>query len=203
MDGNNKRERRSIDAGEIRPSRLYRLLTASIVPRPIAWVSSTSVDGINNLAPYSFFTVASSSPAIVSVTSITRKDTWSNVRETGEFVVNIGSESLIDKINQSSGTYPPDHDEFEAVSLTPQASDFVTPPRVAEASIAIECTLHDILEIGNGSLLLGDVVGFSIDQAVLAEDELPDIARLRPPSRLGRDEWGLTPETVKRDRPVV
>lgn len=195
--------RRNLPAAERSPEQVYSLLTSSIVPRPIAWVSTRSLEGMLNLAPYSFFTVASQDPAIVSVTSVGHKDTLANVRATGEFVVNIGSEHLIDQINESSGAYPREFDEFDAAGLTPEDSEFVDVPRVAEAAIAIECALHDLHEVGNGTLILGKVVNFSISESVLAEDGLPLIDKVRPPSRLGRTEWGLAPEVTERERPQV
>lgn len=195
--------RRNLPAAERSPDQVYSLLTSSIVPRPIAWVSTRSLEGMFNLAPYSFFTVASQDPAIVSVTSVGHKDTLANVRSTGEFVVNIGSEHLIDQINESSGAYPRDFDEFEAFGLTPEDSEYIDAPRVAEAAIAIECALHDLHEVGNGTLILGKVVNFSIFESVLAEDGLPLIDKVRPPSRLGRTEWGLAPEVTERERPQV
>lgn len=195
--------RRNLPAADRSPEQVYSLLTSSIVPRPIAWVSTQSLEGMLNLAPYSFFTVASQDPPIISVTSVGQKDTWSNVRATGEFVVNIGSEHLIDQINASSGAYPREFDEFEAGGLTPEDSEYVDVPRVAEAAIAIECTLHDLVEVGNGVLILGRVVNFSIAESVLADDGLPLIDKVRPPSRLGRTEWGLAPEVTERERPQV
>ncbi len=97
---------------------MYALLTASITPRPIAWVSTISADGVPNLGPYSFFTVACADPAILSVTSIGRKDTYRNVVDTGEFVVNIGTESLMEVMNATSAPVGPEVDEFEMQGLT-------------------------------------------------------------------------------------
>ena len=106
-------------------------------------------------------------------------------------------------MNDSSGAYPREFDEFEAFGLTPEDSEYIDVPRVAEAAIAIECALHDLHEVGNGTLILGKVVNFSISESVLAEDGLPLIDKVRPPSRLGRTEWGLAPEVTERERPQV
>ena len=181
---------------------MYALLTTSIAPRPIAWVSSVSADGIPNLAPYSFFTVACTDPAILSVTSIGHKDTWRNIRDTGEFVVNIGTESLMEVMNATSAPVDPEVDEFTLQGLTAEASDVIAPPRVAEAPISFECVRHDVIDLGTSAMLLGRVVSVSLDDEVLAEDGLPDIDLLLPPSRLGRHEWGYAPRTRTLPRPV-
>lgn len=193
--------RTNFDPAAMPASAVYQLMTSSVVPRPIAWVSTRSADGVLNLAPYSFFTVASSNPPILQFTSIGHKDSWRNITDTGEFVVNIGTQTLIEQMNATSAAFAPAQDEFALVGLTAEASEVVAPPRVAQAPIAFECVTHQIIEVGNGSLILGRVVSVSVRDAILAEDGLPDFAALAPPSRLGRAEWGLTPETVVHARP--
>ncbi|GAA4390956.1 flavin reductase family protein [Tsukamurella soli] len=189
------------EPADISAGRFYQLLTASIVPRPIAWVSTRAADGTLNLAPYSFFTVASTAPPIVQFTSVGHKDSWRNILDTGEFVINIGTETLIDEMNHTSASVEASVDEFDLAGLTAQPSATVAPPRVLEAPISIECTRHLILDVGNCAVILGAVQHVSIAASVLADDGLPDFARLAPPSRLGRTEWGLPPATVVRDRP--
>lgn len=181
---------------------MYPLLTASVAPRPIAWVSTLSADGVPNLAPYSFFTIACTDPAILSVTSIGRKDTLRNIEASGEFVVNIGTESLMEVMNATSAPFPPEIDEFAAIGLTPAASDVVSAPRVAEAPIAFECVRHDVIDLGTSAMLLGRVVSVTVEDEVLAEDGLPDFGSLLPPSRLGRHHWGYAPRTRDLPRPV-
>lgn len=181
---------------------MYALLTASITPRPIAWVSTVSSDGTPNLAPYSFFTIACTDPAILSVTSIGHKDTYRNVMDTGEFVVNIGTESLMEVMNATSAPFDSDMDEFAKVGLTAAASDVVAAPRVAEAPISFECVRHDIIELGTSAMLLGRVVSVSIEDEVMADDGLPDFGSLLPPSRLGRNQWGYAPRTRELPRPM-
>ncbi|AWH96259.1 flavin reductase family protein [Dietzia psychralcaliphila] len=180
---------------------LYALLTASIAPRPIAWVSSISADGVPNLAPYSFFTVACADPAILSVTSIGRKDTFRNVVETGEFVVNIGTESLMEVMNATSAPVGPEVDEFALSGLTAEPSEVVLAPRVAEEPIAFECVRHDVIDLGTSAMMLGRVVSVAISDEVLATDGLPDFDSLLPPSRLGRHHWGYAPRTRELPRP--
>src|ERR1700742_3438957 len=104
--------RTDFDPGTEGPARFYRLLNAVVVPRPIAWVSSTSAAGVDNLAPHSFFTVASVTPPGVQFTTVGPKDTLRNVRATGEFVVNLAPEPLFELINETATDYPPEIGEF-------------------------------------------------------------------------------------------
>lgn len=180
---------------------LYALLTSSVTPRPIAWVSTLSADGVANLAPYSFFTVACADPAILSITSIGHKDTYRNVVNTGEFVVNIGTESLMETMNATSAPLAPEVDEFAETGLTAENSDVVAAPRVAQAPIAFECVCHDVVDLGTSAMLLGRVVSASVADEVLADDGLPDFDSLLPPSRLGRRQWGYAPRTRDLPRP--
>lgn len=193
---------RTVHSPEDPPAKgLYALLTASVTPRPIAWVSTLSAEGVRNLAPYSFFTVACADPAILSVTSIGHKDTYTNVVETGEFVVNIGTESLMEVINATSAPLGPELDEFELAGLRAEDSEVVAPPRVAQAPIAFECVRHEVIDLGTSAMLLGRVVSVSVADAILAADGLPDFSALRPPSRLGRRQWGYAPRTRNLPRP--
>lgn len=180
---------------------MYPLLAASIAPRPIAWVSTRSATGVANLAPYSFFTIACADPAILSVTSIGHKDTWRNIVGTGEFVVNIGTESLMEVMNATSESFEARIDEFGATGLTPEDCDVVRAPRVAEAPIAFECVRHDVIDLGTSAMVLGRVVSAAFDDEVLAADGLPEFEALLPPSRLGRHQWGYAPRTRELPRP--
>lgn len=179
----------------------YRLLTASVVPRPIAWVTSRSADGVGNLAPHSFYTVACANPPIVQFTSVGAKDTLRNVRESGEFVINLAGEAMAEAINASSARFPADVDEAAALGVRLEPSALVAVPRVADAPVSIECRLHSTLELGDSTLVLGDVVAVTVRREALAEDGLPDIAALRPLSRLGRNQWGGPPPVFALDRP--
>ncbi|MBM7459812.1 flavin reductase family protein [Rhodococcus coprophilus] len=189
------------DPADLSPGRFYRLLTATIVPRPIAWVSTVSADGVANVAPYSFFTVASTAPPVVQFTSVGRKDSLRNIEESGEFVVNIATVPLIDQVNASSASFPREIDEFAEVGLRAEPSERVRPPRVADSPASIECTLRRVIEVGDSFVVMGDVVAVTVRSEVLAEDGLPDFAALAPLSRLGRTEWGLTPPVRLLDRP--
>ncbi|HWD01516.1 MAG TPA: flavin reductase family protein [Amycolatopsis sp.] len=181
--------RKDFDPAGIAPVAFYRMLTATVVPRPIAWVSTTSPDGVDNLAPHSFFTVASAAPPILQFTSVGRKDTLRNVEATGQFVVNLAPEELFEKINDTGTDFPPGHSEFDAAGLTREPSRVVRPPRVAESPVAFECELHSTVGFGASTVVFGRVVHLAVAEHVLDGDH-PLIDRLRPLSRLGRDEWG-------------
>ncbi|WP_307202996.1 flavin reductase family protein [Nocardioides zeae] len=178
----------------------YRLLTALVVPRPIAWVSTISADGVGNLAPYSFFTVASADPPVVQVTSVGEKDTLRNARATGELTISLASEPLIDAVNATSAGVDPDVDEADRVGLQMAPSRVVAPPRVAGSPASLECRLRTTIPVGGATLLLADVVAFTIDPVVLDGDH-PRFDLLAPLARLGGTEWGLPGEVVTRDRP--
>ena len=184
----------------------YRLMTSSVVPRPIAWVSSRSAAGVDNLAPHSFFTVASTDPAMLSFTSVGRKDTVTNIEETGEFVVNVTPEPLFEVVNGTSAPYPREVGEFDAQGVEREASRVVAPPRVAASPVAFECRLHEIRPTGNCFVVVGLVVHAAVSDAVAASEDMRtrphvDIRSLDPLSRLGADEWGLLGEVRSIARP--
>lgn len=188
--------RTSFTPDHLDPSRFYRLLTAVVVPRPIAWVSSTSASGVDNLAPHSFFTVACVDPPIVQFTSVGRKDSLRNIEETGEMVVNLAPHDLWEQVNATATDFPPRLSEFDTVGLEREASETVRPPRVAASPVALECKLHSTICLGDSTVVLGRVLLAAVRSDVLDGDH-PEISRLRPLSRLGRDEWATVPEVLE------
>jgi flavin reductase (DIM6/NTAB) family NADH-FMN oxidoreductase RutF len=175
------------------PGGIYRLLNTVVVPRPIAWVSTRSADGVDNLAPHSFFTVSCADPPIVQFTSIGRKDSLANAVAGGEFVVNLAPEHLFEEVNASATDFPPDRDEFAEVGLEREPSALVAPPRVAESPVAIECVLHDTKDLGTSVVVFGRVVLLSVASGAIV-DGYPAIERLRPLARLGRRQWSTIGE---------
>ncbi|KQO03363.1 MULTISPECIES: flavin reductase family protein [unclassified Arthrobacter] len=173
----------------------YRFLTSVVVPRPIAWISSTSADGVDNLAPHSFFTIASVNPPIVQFTSVGRKDSVRNIEATGEFVVAFTPEGLFEAVNATGTNFPPDVSEFDAAGLTREPSATVGPPRVLESPVALECRLHLIQDMGDCTLVFGEVLHAVVSEHML-DGDLPSVQALKPLSRLGKDEWG-TAGTVR------
>ena len=173
------------------PSAAYKVLIGCVVPRPIAWVSSMSPDGVLNLAPFSFFNAVCSNPPTVMFSAGSRegvaKDTVRNVKDTGEYVVNVVNDALVEQMNLSSGEYPPDVDEFALTGLTSAPSVKVTPPRVAEAPISMECRMTQTIPVGNDGyyVVLGEIVQFHIDDAIYdAATGRVDMRKLKPVGRL-------------------
>jgi flavin reductase (DIM6/NTAB) family NADH-FMN oxidoreductase RutF len=191
-------QRRDFDPGAL-GRKIYPLLTSVVVPRPIAWVSTRSAAGVDNLAPHSFFTVAGVDPGIVQFTSVGTKDSLRNVLATEEFVVCMCTEELIEKVNLTGTDYPADVSEFEAVGLTPEPSLKVTPFRVAESPVAIECTLVDTRVFGDCTVVFGEVVHLAVHEAVLRDDR-PAIDLLRPVARLGSNQWSTIGQVSARRR---
>jgi flavin reductase (DIM6/NTAB) family NADH-FMN oxidoreductase RutF len=179
----------------------YPWLTAVVVPRPIAWVSSVSTDGVVNLAPHSFFTVASAEPPVVAFTSVGTKDSLRNIRATGEFVVHLAPRSLAEQVNHTSTNFPPDVDELAVAGLTARPSARVAPPRLVESPVALECLADGERSFGRSTMVFGRVVHLSVSRRVLAEDGLPDVLALDPATRLGREEWGALGEVFSLRRP--
>src|SRR3954471_18735845 len=171
----------------------YRLLTGLVVPRPIAWVSSLDGKGRGNLAPHSFFTVASGRPPVVLFSSLGRKDTVRNIEATREFVVNFSSEELLDMVNASSAPFDHGHDEARMLDIHMEDSSTVKPQRVAESPASIECRLERIVEVGSAYVVFGAVSAITVRDDVLVDGH-PAMEHLRPVSRLGGDEWGRPPE---------
>lgn len=179
--------------------KIYPLLTCVVVPRPIAWVSSRSAEGVDNLAPHSFFTVAGVDPGVVQFTSVGAKDSLRNVLATGEFVVSMCTEEVIEKVNLTGTDYPPEISEFDAVGLTREPSLKVAPFRVAESPVAIECRLAGTHVFGECTVVFGEVVHLAIDEAVLRDDR-PAIDLLRPVARLGSNHWSTIGQVSSRNR---
>ena len=130
-------KREIFDADSMSTGEFYRMLTAVVVPRPIAWVSSISQEGVANLAPHSCYTVSSVKPPIIQFTSVGEKDTLRNIESQGEFVVNLTPASLFEQVNATGTDFPPETSEFDAAGLTREASTHVSPPRVAESPVAL------------------------------------------------------------------
>ncbi|MEV0741376.1 flavin reductase family protein [Streptomyces sp. NPDC050549] len=180
--------RTEYNPAQLEPIAVYRLLTSTVVPRPIAWVSTVSADGVDNLAPHSFFTISSVTPPIVQFTSVGRKDSLRNVEATGQFVVNLAPEPLADEVNRTATDFPHGVGEFDAVGVAREDSARVKAPRVARSPAALECELHSTLRLGDSTVVFGRVVHIAVDETVL-ENGHPEITRMRPLARLGKDEW--------------
>jgi flavin reductase (DIM6/NTAB) family NADH-FMN oxidoreductase RutF len=191
---------------------IYKLMVGVIVPRPIAFVSTLSVEGVRNLAPFSFFTAISANPPVICFSPMVRgsdsgrKDTLANIQATGEFVVNVVSEDFAVEMNACSGDYPPDIDEFTVSGLTPVPSDLVKPARVAESRVNMECRLVQVLDVSlkplGGSLVLGEVLRFHVADELFADFRVdPDM--LRAIGRMGGPTYTRTTDRFNMERPKV
>jgi flavin reductase (DIM6/NTAB) family NADH-FMN oxidoreductase RutF len=167
---------------------IYPWLNSVVVPRPIAWVSTRSAAGVDNLAPHSFFTIAGVVPPVVSFTSVGTKDSLRNILATGEFVVCLSPEPLLEQVNLSATDYPENVSEFDVLDIPREPSAKVAPPRVASSPVALECHLVDTRVFGDCTVVFGEVVHLAVDQAVL-RDGRPAIDLLQPLARLGANEW--------------
>ena len=189
---------------------LYRLLTGGVVPRPIAWVSTRSSAGVDNLAPFSFFTVASVQPPVLAVTHVNPpnrpyKDTLANLLQTRECVVNIVTPELLDAMNACSAEYPAEVSEFAACGIAPIASEQVGVSGVRDALVRYECRLRDVLTLseqaGGGRLVLLDVLGTTVAPQLLHNGQFaPDL--LESVGKLGGDMYATAPARSERKRPV-
>lgn len=174
----------------------YNFMMSTILPRPIAWVSTVDAQGRPNLAPYAYFMGVCCVPMTVLFCPVVppapkrKKDTLLNVEAVPEFVVNVASLSCIEAVNLSAAPLPPGESEFALTGMTPVASSRVRPPRVQEAAVAYECQVRDIIEIsaapGGGWVVLGTVVAVHVDDALLDPvTHHVDLQALRPVGRLG------------------
>jgi len=164
---------------------------ALVAPRPIGWIASQSRAGVLNLAPYSFFNAFNYSPPIIGFASNGYKDSVRNISETGEFVWNLATRPLAEAMNATSATVEHAVDEFALGGLTPTPSREVGVPRVAEAPVAMECRLSQLLQLTSADgvaisswLVLGEVVGVHIREDLL-EDGIYHTAKARPVVRGG------------------
>lgn len=186
---------------------------AIVVPRPIGWISSLNAGGEVNLAPYSFFNAVAYTPPQVMFSATGShqhgglKDSPSNIAATGEFVVNLATWDLRDKVNASSIPAPHGTDEFALAGLTKSEAELVAPPRVAESPVHLECVHTRTVELLTADpaqpnlLVLGRVVGIHIDEAVIA-DGLVDIGKLQPIGRLGYRDYVHVTESFAMTRPT-
>ena len=190
-----------VDPEEIGVAERYKLLIGSIVPRPIAFVSTIDSQGQGNLAPFSFYNGVSSSPPCV-VFSVSRKpdgskkDTLLNIEQTKQFVINSANMWLAEPLVQCGANYPHGVDEMQLSGLTAVAAERVKPARVKESAISMECELYQLVEIGDGSpgsacLVIGRIILFHVAKQVYQLGKI-DLSQLQPLSRLGGFAYGET-----------
>jgi flavin reductase (DIM6/NTAB) family NADH-FMN oxidoreductase RutF len=189
---------------------VYKLMVGVIVPRPIAFVSTVSPEGIRNLAPFSFFTGISANPPTVCFSPMIRssdgsgKDTLKNIEATKEFVINVVSEEISVPMNICSIEFPPDVDEFRESGLTPVESDLVKPPRVKESLVNMECRLVQVVHVSakplGGSLVIGEILRFHIRDELFKDFRI-DPDKLHPIGRMAGSSYVRTTDRFDMIRP--
>ncbi|WP_342431881.1 flavin reductase family protein [Neobacillus sp. FSL H8-0543] len=191
----------------------YKLLIGSILPRPIAFVTTIDDNGIANAAPFSFFTVISAEPMLICFSPMRRgsdgakKDTLVNIEMTKQFVVNIVSETFAKQMNDCATEYAPEIDEIIEVGLTKVPGVMVKVPRIKESLLHLECELHQVLHFGEhagaGSLVIGKVLNIQIDDKLYDKGRI-DTAMLQPIGRMAGNSYtnplGKTFEMLRKNR---
>ena len=199
------------DPQELSIKDCHELLVCAVLPRPIAFVSTIGANGVYNLAPFSYFTVLSSKPAILgfgigSKRDGGKKDTLANVEFTGDFVINVVTEELANAMNLTSGEYPPEVDEFQEAGLTAVPGDQVKSPRVAESPINIECKLKQILKFGEApkvnSFVIGEALRIHVKEDLLWGN-IAKADRLKAIGRMGEDLYCRTQDLFEMKRPEI
>jgi flavin reductase (DIM6/NTAB) family NADH-FMN oxidoreductase RutF len=198
------------DPNELDYTAVYKLLTGAIIPRPIGWISSISEDGINNLAPFSYFNAVGDDPPHVMF-SVGRgnninKDTLNNVLNTKQFVVNMVTEALAEKMNLTAQSVPSHVDEFALAHIDSIPSIKVKPLRVKESPITFECELahHYFLEDhknGGACIIIGRIVMMHFDESVLMDNYKINLESYKPIARLAGSNYAKMGEifSIKRN----
>lgn len=189
---------------------LYKLLTGTIIPRPIGWISSIDANGVNNLAPFSYFNMVSSNPPCVMFSTRRdndqNKDTLNNVLENNEFVVNLVTLNVVEQMNTTSASVPSDVDEFELANLTPIESVSVKPKRVKESLVHFECKkihhyfIKDENENETTCVIIGQIKVIHVDDSILLENNRINLDTYKPVARLAGSNYGTLGEifSIKR-----
>ena len=195
-----------IDPSALTPGAMYRFTISAIVPRPIAFVSTVSAEGRTNVAPFSYFAPITERPPLLGVSIGRRrggiKDTTRNIREVGDFVVNIVNAPLFRRMVYASGDWPPEESEFDLTGLTPVTSERVKSPRVGESPISFECRLHREIELGDSFLTVGEIQLVHVADGLI-EDGRVDPLKLGAIGRLGGDGYTIVDDVVRERRPDV
>jgi flavin reductase (DIM6/NTAB) family NADH-FMN oxidoreductase RutF len=181
------------------PLECERLINSVVVPRPIAWVSSQDCNGIRNLAPFSYFNLVSVSPALLVISFRGPKDTLKNIEGTGQFVVNVVSRDLSRQMVASSEAFPPEIDEIAMNGLETFPSRTVLPPRLAMAKAALECKRIQSIKLGDGTLIVGEILNIFIDEAIIVDGHV-SVTALSPVGRLGGAFYATPDQPFRIDK---
>lgn len=200
-----------LDFSQLDAAESYRWLSSTVTPRPIAWVSTLSANGVTNLAPFSFFQVICDDPPTLMVNVGLRangelKDTLRNARDTGELVIHLVSKQQAEHMNATAATLAHDDSEFDAVGIATLPSVRVKPPRIVAASVAFECSLAEVIpypaETPRQFLIFARVLLAHIDDAVMADDRHVDPGKLDLVGRLSGSWYATTRDRFAIKRPA-
>jgi flavin reductase (DIM6/NTAB) family NADH-FMN oxidoreductase RutF len=195
-----------LDPSRATGSEIYQFMISVIVPRPIAFVSTVGEEGRFNAAPFSFFTGLASSPPLIGISINLRsgspKDTLRNIRATGDFVVNVVTEEMLERVVKTSGEWPSDVDELELAELTPIPSEQVKAPRVQESPVHLECRIYREVELDKTFFVIGKIMLAHVAERVITDGRV-DVTKLRPAARLGGAGYARLGEILSIPRPVV
>lgn len=187
----------------------YKLLSGSIIPRPIAFVTSQNNNGVLNAAPFSFFNIVNNAPPMISISAQRaggkRKDTALNIEEVGEFVVHITDEYNVENVNITAAQLKPEENELDHTKFTLVDSENIRVPGIKEAKIRLECKLERIVEIDSkddgADLIIGEVVKYHIDEHIYFGDSKIDALKLEPVARLAGNDYAKLGDTFTIERP--
>lgn len=207
-----------IRPSEVKPRDFYRILISAVAPRPIAWVSTLSREGVANLAPFSFFNVVCGTPPMLGFSPGVRarevrealgsplKDTLRNIRETGEFVVAVVTHDLVERMNLTAQDCDASIDEFHLAGVTPRAAQLVKPAQVGESPVNFECQVRHILDLGSensgSSLVIGEVVAATLADSLLVDGRI-DGSLLDLVGRMGGNQYARTTDRFDLTRPPL
>ena len=190
-------------------SALYKLLTGTVIPRPIAWVATIDENGIDNLAPFSFFNIVSEDPPHLMFSTVRtgnkNKDTLNNILANQQFVVNLVTQDVVEKMNTTSQSVAPNINEFELANVTPIESIYIKPKRVKESLVQFECEMvhHYFIEKhqnGGACIIIGKIITMHIDDSILMENHKINLEKYQPVARLAGSNYSKLGEifSIKR-----
>ena len=197
------------DIQDTESSALYKLLTGTIIPRPIAWVASIDENGIDNLAPFSFFNVVSEDPPHIMFSTVRtgnkNKDTLNNILANNQFVVNLVTEEVVEQMNTTAQNVASDVSEFELANVTPIDSVFIKPKRVKESLVQFECEMvhHYFIEKhqnGGACIIIGKIITLHIDDSILMENHKINLDKYKPVARLAGSNYSTLGELFQIKR---
>jgi flavin reductase (DIM6/NTAB) family NADH-FMN oxidoreductase RutF len=197
------------DIQDTESSALYKLLTGTVIPRPIAWVASIDANGIDNLAPFSFFNIVSEDPPHIMFSTVRtgnkNKDTLNNILANNQFVVNLVTEEVVEQMNTTAQNVASDVSEFELANVTPIDSVFIKPKRVKESLVQFECEMvhHYFIEKhqnGGACIIIGKIITLHIDDSILMENHKINLDKYKPVARLAGSNYSTLGELFQIKR---